>query len=215
MGYPCGYIYRDIEQGTDAWLEIKCGKVSASKIADVLSKGKGKEEAAGTRNYRAQLVCERLTGTVEETYCNEAMQRGTELEPIARECYEFLKGVTVEQVAFVDHPTVDMAGASPDGLVGDDGLIEIKCPNSANHIDYLLANATPAQYIKQMMWQMACTGRQWCDFVSYDPRLPEELQLFVVRLHRDDAMIAEMEAAVTSFNESVEKMIEDIRAIRG
>jgi hypothetical protein len=108
-----------------------------------------------------------------------------------------------------------MAGASPDGLVGEDGLIEIKAPNTANHIDYLLANAPPPQYVKQMQWQMACTGRLWCDFVSYDPRLPEELQLFVVRLHRDDAMIAEMETAVVAFNESVDKMIEDIRAIRG
>jgi len=203
-----------IEQGTEAWFQCRLGKVTASEVVDVMSKGKGSAESAGVRNYRAQLACERLTGEREKTYTNGAMQRGTDLEPMARECYEFLKGVTVEQVAFVDHPTVELSGASPDGLVGLDGLVEIKCPNSATHIDYLLAGEPPTTYIKQMVWQMACTGRQWCDFVSYDPRLPEELQLFVVRLHRDDAAIAEMEAAVIAFNHSVDKMIVDLMAVR-
>ena len=111
-------------------------------------------------------------------------------------------------------PNVAMSGASPDGLVGDDGLVEIKCPNSATHIDYLLAGEPPAAYVKQMYWQMACTGRQWVDFVSYNPRLPEELQLFVVRLQRNDAAIVEMEMAVIDFNESVTKMIEQLQSIR-
>lgn len=204
----------EITQGTPEWFALRLGKVTASKVADVMSKSKGGAESAGVRNYRAALVCERLTGQREETYTNGAMQRGTDLEPLARECYEFLTGNTVDQVAFVDHPTIPMSGASPDGLIGEDGLTEIKCPNSATHIDYLLNGVPPSTYVPQMAWQMACTGRKWCDFVSYDPRLPEELQLFVVRLHRDDAMIAEMESAVISFNASVEKMISDLKAIR-
>lgn len=204
----------EITQGTPEWFTLRLGKVTASKVADVMSKGKGGAESAGVRNYRAALVCERLTGQREETYTNGAMQRGTDLEPLARECYEFLTGNTVDQVAFVDHPTIPMSGASPDGLIGEDGLTEIKCPNSATHIDYLLNGVPPLTYVPQMAWQMACTGRKWCDFVSYDPRLPEELQLFVVRLHRDDAMIAEMEQAVIAFNASVDRMIADLKAIR-
>lgn len=202
----------DIIQGSPEWFAMRLGKVTASKIADVMSKGKGGAESAGVRNYRAQLVCERLTGTVEETYTNGAMARGIELEPIARECYEFIKGVTVKQVAFVDHPTIPMSGASPDGCLEDGGLIEIKVPNTATHIEYLLGGKPPAQYIPQMLWQMACTGAAYCDFVSYDDRLPEEMQLFIVRFHRDDAAIAEMEAAVIAFNQSVEKMIADLKA---
>jgi putative phage-type endonuclease len=204
----------ELIQGSPEWFAARLGKVTASKIADVLSKGKGNVEPAGVRNYRAQLVCERLTGQREELYINGAMQRGTDLEPLARECYEFIKGVTVEQVGFVNHPAISMAGASPDGLVGDDGLVEIKCPNTATHIDYLLGGKPPAQYIPQMQWQMACTERKWCDFVSYDNRLTEELQLFIVRLERDDSFIAETELAVIAFNLSVEKMIEDLKAIK-
>lgn len=200
----------EIIQGTPEWLKLRLGKVTASRVADVMSKGKGSAESAGVRNYRAQLVCERLTGTVEETYTNSAMQRGVELEPIARECYEFVSGNTVEQVAFVDHPTIPMSGASPDGLIGDDGLLEIKCPNTATHIEYLLCGEPPAAYTKQMTWQLACTGRKWVDFVSYDPRLPEDLQLFVVRFRRDEGDIKEMEAAVIEFNASVDKMIEEL-----
>ncbi len=204
----------EITQGSQVWFAMRLGKVTASKVADVMSKGKGSAESAGVRNYRAQLVAERLTGTVEETYTNGAMQRGTGLEPLARECYEFLKGCTVDQVAFVDHPTIPMSGASPDGCIGEDGLVEIKCPNTATHIDYLLCGEPPATYIKQMTWQLACTGRKWVDFVSYDPRLPEDLQLFVVRFRRDDGDIEEMEKAVAVFNWSVEKMIADLKALR-
>ena len=214
MTYPCGKVYTDFEQCSPEWFAIKLGKVSASKIADVMSKGKSNAESAGVRNYRAALVCERLTNTREETFINGAMARGTELEPLARLCYEFINGVTVEQVAFVDHPTIPMAGASPDGCINDDGLLEIKCPNTATHIEYLLGNVPPSQYAPQMQWQMACTGRSWCDFVSYDNRLPEDFQLFIVRLNRDDAMIAEMEQAVINFNQSVDKMIADLKALR-
>lgn len=213
MTYPCGKIYTDVEQGTEAWHLIRTGKITASKIADVMAKVKT-GEAAAVKNYRATIVCERLTGTREEFYCNAAMQRGTELEPLARECYEFVTGIEVEQVAFVDHPYIDLAGMSPDGLCGDSGMVEIKCPNTATHIEYLLGGKPPSQYIPQMMWQMACSGRLWCDFVSYDNRLPEELQLFICRLDRDNAMIAEMEKAVFEFQSSITKMISDLKALR-
>jgi putative phage-type endonuclease len=203
----------DIVQGSESWFQCRLGKVTASKVADVMAKVKTGETAA-VKYYRAQLVCERLTSTREESYINAAMQRGTDLEPMARECYEFLTGNTVEQVAFVDHPYIPMSGASPDGLIGTDGNLEIKCPNTATHIEYLLGGKPPAQYVPQMQWQMACTGRLWTDFVSYDPRLPEEMQLFVCRLDRDDAMIAEMETTVIAFNASVEKMIADLKSIR-
>jgi putative phage-type endonuclease len=204
----------EIIQGTPEWFALRLGKVTASRVGDVMSKGKGSAESAGVRNYRAQLVCERLTGTVEETYTNSAMQRGVDLEPIARECYEFISGNTVEQVAFVDHPTIPMAGASPDGCIGEEGLLEIKCPNTAAHIEYLLCGEPPTTYVKQMTWQLACTGRKWVDFVSYDPRLPEDLQLFVVRFRRDEGDIQEMESAVIAFNASVETMIADLKALR-
>lgn len=215
MTYPCGKIYKDIEQGSEEWFALKLGKVSASKIADVMSRGKGSAEPAGVRNYRAAIVCERLTGQREETYTNGAMARGTELEPMARECYEFLTGATVEQVAFVDHPTIKLAGCSPDGILDGGGLIEIKCPNTATHIEYLLGKVPPTQYIPQMQFQMACTGATYCQFVSYDPRLPEDLQLFVAKLDRDDAYITQMENAIIAFQESVESMLISLRAIRG
>lgn len=211
---PCGQIYRDVEQGTDEWKQIRVGKVTASKIADLMSKGKGGSESAGVRNYRSQILCERLTNTVEETYINGAMLRGIELEPMARSCYEFIKGVEVEQVAFVDHPSIILSGASPDGICGN-GLVEIKCPNTATHIEYLLGGKAPSQYIPQMQWQMACTGSEWCDFVSYDNRLPEDLQLFIIRLERDNSLIADMEQAVKQFNQSVDEMIDQLKKIRG
>src|SRR5690606_15666900 len=136
---------------------------------------------ADRANYHAQLVTERLTGAVAESYTNAAMQWGTDTEPMAREAYSENALCVVEEVAFVHHPVIEMAGASPDGLIGDDGLVEIKCPNSATHIGTLTGNPIDRKYILQMQWQMACTERQWCDFASFDPRLPLEMQLHVQR----------------------------------
>ena len=187
-----------IEQRTDEWFASRCGKVTASRIADVMAKTKT-GYGAGRANYMAQLVAERLTGTTESGFTNAAMQWGTEKEPEARECYSFHRGLPVVEEGFVPHPAIDMAGASPDGLVGDDGLVEIKCPNTATHIDTLLGAAIDDKYVKQMQFQMACCGRQWCDFASYDPRLGVEMQLHVRRVERDDALIAEIEEAVAAF----------------
>lgn len=187
-----------IEQRSPEWFATRCGKVTASRIADVMAKTRT-GWGAGRANYMAQLVAERLTGTTEPGFTNAAMQWGTDKEPEARDCYAFDRGLSVVEVAFIDHPTIAMAGASPDGLIGDDGLVEIKCPNSATHIDTLLGSSIDDKYMKQMQFQMACCGRQWCDFVSYDPRLGVEMQLHVRRVPRDDDMIAEIEEAVSAF----------------
>lgn len=187
-----------MEQGTDDWFAARLGKVTASRVADVIAKTKT-GYSASRENYMAQLICERLTNTKGESFTNAAMQWGTETEPLARAAYEALKDVLVDEVGFVSHPTIEMAGASPDGLVGDSGLLEIKCPNTATHIDTLLSETVPTKYITQMQWQMVCTGRHWCDFVSFDPRLPAELQLFVKRVEYDPVYGAMLEKEVILF----------------
>lgn len=196
-------------QRTEEWFAARVGKVTASRIADVTAKTKT-GWGAGRKNYMAELVAERLTGNRNEGFTNAAMQWGTDTEPDAVAAYEFYQCVTVEPVGFVDHPNIEMTGASPDGLVGDDGLIEIKCPNTATHLDTILTGKIDGKYIKQMQWQMACTGRKWCDFASYDPRLPEHLRLWTNRVTRDDAMIAELESTVRDFLSELQTMIDNL-----
>jgi putative phage-type endonuclease len=187
-----------IEQGTPEWFAQRLGKVTASRVADVIAKTKT-GYSTSRDNYMAQLVCERLTGTVAESYTNAAMQWGTDNEPLARAAYEAKMDVLVDEVAMITHPRIEQAGASPDGLVGDDGLVEIKCPNTATHIDTLLTQTVPGKYVTQMQWQMSCTNRKWCDFVSFDPRMPKELQLFIKRVPRDEDYISMLEKEVLSF----------------
>jgi len=153
------------------------------------------------------LICERMTNTVAESYSNAAMQWGTETEPLARAAYESFADVLVDEVGYVPNPWINRAGASPDGLVGEHGLIEIKCPNTATHIDTLISDQVPSKYITQMQWQMACTGRRWCDFVSFDPRLPDGLQLFVKRVEYDAEYIAMLEKEIIKFLEEVDAKI--------
>lgn len=195
-----------IAQGSAEWFAQRAGKVTASRVADVIAKTKT-GWGASRANYAAQLVAERLTGNVEPTFTNAAMQWGTDKEPEAREAYEFHAGVFVDQVGMIDHPKIAMTGASPDGLVGDDGLVEIKCPNTATHIETLLSGKVPAKYVTQMAWQMACTGRAWCDFVSFDPRMPEHMRLFVQRVDRDDTLIETLEAEVSAFLTEVSETV--------
>lgn len=202
----------EIVQGTDEWHALRLGKVTASKVADVIAKTQ-KGYAASRANYAAQLITERLTGQPTETFTNAAMQWGTDMEPEARAAYEYYRAEDVVQVAFVNHPEIPDTGASPDGLVGPDGLVEIKCPNSATHIETLTGKSAPAKYITQMQWQMACTGRQWCDFVSYDPRLPESMRFYCVRVPRDNAMIAELEAEVVKFLGEVRAKVDQLKRI--
>ena len=195
-------------QGSPEWLSERAGKVTASMVSAVLAK----PETAGYRDYQAQLVAEILTGKPQGSdYTNAAMQFGTEMEPLARSAYEAETGFSVDEVGFCQHPTINRAGASPDGLVGKNSLVEIKVPKVATHLAYLIAGVVPVGYKNQMMWQMACTGRDWCDFVSFRPDLPEHLQLFVIRFKRDPARIIELETAVVAFLDSVEKMINQLK----
>jgi putative phage-type endonuclease len=201
----------DIIQGSPEWFAIRCGKVTASRVADVIAKTKT-GPSASRANYAAQLIAERLTGVVAESFSNAAMQHGTDTEPAARSAYEFYRNVDVTEIGFVPHPSIADAGASPDGLVDADGLVEIKCPNTATHIETLLGGSVPGKYITQMQWQMACTGRDWCDFVSYDPRLPESMKLFVQRVQRDPAAIVGLQTEVTTFLREIDAKVRDLRA---
>jgi putative phage-type endonuclease len=195
-------------QGTPEWLAERAGKVTASMVSAVLMK----PETAGYRDYQAQLVAEILTGKPQGSdFTNAAMQFGTETEPLARSAYEAETGFSVDEVGFCQHPSIKRAGASPDGLVGNSGLVEIKCPKVATHLAYLIADVVPAAYKNQMQWQMACTNRDWCDFVSFRPDLPEHLQLLIVRFKRDPARILELETAVIAFLDGVDKMLSQLK----
>lgn len=201
----------EIVQGSPEWHAIRLGKVTASRIADVCARTKT-GWGASRKNYLAELVAERLTGVKVEGFTNAAMQWGTEIEPEARVAYEFYRDASVSQVGFVPHPTIGDTGASPDGLVEQDGLVELKCPNTATHIETLLGGSIPEKYVLQMQWQMACTGRLWCDFASYDPRLPESMRLFVDRVRRDDALIEAVEKDVVSFLAELRDTVHRLRS---
>ena len=200
----------DIIQGSPEWFAARVAKVTASRVADVLSKVKS-GESASRKNLRTDLVIERLTGAKTEGFTNAAMEWGVETEPMARAAYEIATGNLVDQVGFVDHPMISNFGCSPDGLVGELGLVEIKCPNSATHLDYLETDKPPKKYLTQMQAQMACTNREWCDFVSFDPRLPDGLQLLIVRVDRDDKFIALMETEIINFLEEVDLTVAKLR----
>ncbi len=204
----------EIIQGSDAWKALRLGKVTASRVSDVVAKTKS-GYSASRANYAAQLIAERLTGTPAESYTNAAMQHGTETEPEARAAYEFYQGVTVQEVAFVAHPTIDQAGCSPDGLVDSDGLVEIKCPNTATHLETLIGQAVPGKYETQMQFQMACTGRKWVDFVSYDNRMPENMRLFVKRVERDPARIKELEGEIAAFLLEMAVKLSELNSLYG
>jgi len=196
----------DVVQGTPEWKSARAGIVTASRINDVMAKIKT-GEAAARQDYRAQIIAEILTGTPQDPdYANTAMIWGKEQEPNARSAYEMAQGVMVQQVGLVLHPALDRSAASPDGLV-DDGLLEIKCPKTATHLNYLLENRVPKEYEKQMLWQMACCERAWCDFVSFDPRLPEDMQLFIKRFSRNEARILEITEEVKLFLSEVDSVI--------
>jgi len=203
-------MYEDIQQGSEEWKKLRLGRVTASRVADIVAKTKS-GYSTSRANYAAQLICERLTGVPTEGFTNDAMRWGTETEPQARAAYEFYKDVDVRQVAFVLHPTIGDTGSSPDGLVGEDGLVEIKAPLTATHIETLKGKSVPQKYVTQIQWQLACTGRQWCDFVSFDPRMPENMQFFCVRVHRVPEIIEELEKEVIAFLKEVRETIEALQ----
>jgi putative phage-type endonuclease len=204
-----------IEQGSEEWKQQRVAKVTASRVADVIARTKT-GYGASRANYMAEIVAEMLTGApCESGFVNAAMQWGTNTEPQARAAVEFVHDITVELAGFVDHPTIPQSGASPDGYIETDGLIEIKCPNTATHIDTLLGKTVPAKYITQMQWQMACTGRAYCLFASFDPRMPPHMQLFVQRVNRDDATIRMLEGEVSRFLAEARVMVNELNALYG
>ena len=198
-----------MEQRSDEWFKARLGKVTASRICDVLAA----TSTAAYQNYQAQLIAERLTGEPYESHVTSAMQWGIEKEEDARSLYEFMTDETVMEIGFVPHFVIKESGASPDGLIGLNGQIEIKCPNTATHIKTLTTRKIEKKYRNQMTWQMACTGRAWCDFVSYDPRLPAEHNLCVIRFERDDEEVKEMELAVKQFIRSLDDKISKMKAV--
>jgi putative phage-type endonuclease len=201
-----------IEQRTEEWFQQRLGKVTASRISDVIAKTKT-GVSTSRQNYLVQLVSERLTGKKGDSFVNQAMLDGIEREGAARAIYMLNRDVSVTEVGFFDHPVIKNSGASPDGAVNAEeegkyaGLIEIKCPIETTHTNTLMSKSVPSKYIPQMQWQLACTGAKWVDFVSYNPNFPMELQLFVARVDRDDTYIAELEAEVIKFLEEVEQTI--------
>jgi len=203
---------RIIRQRTPDWEAARLGKATASRIADVIASTRS-GYAASRANYAAQLISERLTGVKAEAFESAAMRWGQEKEAEALEVYAFEEDADVTQVGFLDHPSIAMSGASPDGLVGDAGLVEIKCPLTATHIETLLGQAPPGRYLAQMQWQMAVAGRAWCDFVSYDPRLPRDMRLFVRRIDRDDRMIASLEREVQTFLSEIDAVIGKLQSL--
>jgi len=203
----------NVEQGTPEWKQARAGRVTASRIKDVLAKGKGSAESASRADFRMEIVCSMLTGEPQEDgFFSKDMAWGVDHESEAREAYSVENGVLVDQVGMVVHIGDDRCAASPDGMVGWDGenepegLVEIKCPKTKTHIGYLMAGGVPTEYQPQMLWQMACTGAQWCDFVSYDPRLSEALQLYICRFPRDEARIEEIQNEVSRFLDECEKL---------
>lgn len=200
----------NIIQGTKEWYDLRRGKITASRIADVMAKTKT-GYGASRANYMAELIIQIITDTTPESYTSPAMQWGTECEPQARDAYSFYTGCKITEVGFIIHPDIHQSGASPDGLIGEDGLLEIKCPNSATHLDTLLSGKTDRKYILQMQWQMACTGRKWCDFVSYDPRFPEHMSIFIKRIDRDDELIDEITTEVMKFSSELNSKLDDLK----
>lgn len=200
-----------MEQRSEEWFQARLGKVTASRVADVLAKIKS-GESASRRNYKIQLVSERLTGEKQETYVNQAMQDGIDREQFARDRYVQQFG-EVEEVGFVKHPTLE-AGASPDGMVGDDGIIEIKCPMGSTHTETLMTQDIPSKYIPQVQFQLLVTGRKWCDFVSYNPMFPEHLQVFVKRIEADPVYQKELESEVKQFLGEVDDVINKLKEIK-
>lgn len=193
----------EVIQRSEEWFKQKYGNASASRISDVIAKTKS-GYSASRENYMTQLVLERF-GVFEESFTNRSIEWGIETEPLARLEYEANTGNMVTEVGYILHPTIAKSGASPDGKIGDKGLLEIKCPDTKTHFSYLLAGIVPPKYIPQMAWQMACTGAEWVDFISYDPRAPKGLDCFEIRYHRDSEYIAMLESEVKVFLDEVDK----------
>ena len=202
----------EMEQRTEAWRLARVGFVTASRIADLMARTKS-GYGASRANYMSELIVERMTGVPTEHFVSKEMQWGIDHEEEARIAYEERTGEIVQQVGFIEHPTILHSGASPDGFVGDNGLVEIKCPNTSTHIDTILSDQADSRYYKQMQWQMECSGRRWCDFVSFDPRMPEKLRLFVARVPYDADFISKACIEVGKFLDELADKISSLEAL--
>jgi putative phage-type endonuclease len=199
-------------QQSDAWLRNRVGRITGSRIADVISvltrtsgAKKAGDPSAKRDAYKLELIAERLTGRAKDHYVSMAMEHGTATEDDARLYYEGALRMMCEPVSFVLHPKYDFTGSSPDALVGEDGILEIKCPDTTTHLDYVLGGKVPDEYLPQIMWELACTGRKWADFVSYDPRIQDDkLRFFYRRVERDEALIAHYTEQVLKLNAEIE-----------
>ncbi len=202
----------DAPQRSEGWYQAKLGKVGASRIGDIMARTKT-GYSTSRANYMAELVCERLTGVTTEGYTNAAMQWGIDKEPDAKALYTMIHDSAIEDAGFIEHPRIAMSGCSPDGFVGGDGLIEVKCPNTATQIETLLSGTIDGKYTLQMQFQMAVTGRKWCDFASFDPRLPPEMQLWVKRVERDDDLIGVIEKEVAGFLAELDSKVSKLQSL--
>lgn len=204
-----------IEQGTPEWYAVRLGKITGSRISDMMAQGKGGAPSASRANYAAELVCERMTGmNTPSGFSSYDTDRGNELEPFARAAYCERTEVLVEQIGFFDHPAIPWFGVSPDGFVDDDGTVEIKCPNAANHIATIIAGKPPSKYLPQMQAGLLVTGRKWCDYISFHPDLPEHLRCIVYRINADAEYQKTVEDAVVAFNAEIDAIIAKLEAFR-
>ena len=210
-------IIRNIAQGSPEWMALRVGKIGGSRISDLLTEGRGGAESLTKRKYKNELIRERLTGRKLDTYKTPAMQRGIDLEPMARAWYEVKYNTFVDQVAIVLHPSIEGGQCSPDGIVeATNSLIEIKIPNPENHLDNILTGGKQLeQYYDQVQWQLACMPeKEFCDLVSYDPEMPDHLQGFVKRIYRDDEYINNMQNAVIAFLSEIETIVNNLKEIQ-
>jgi len=205
-----------MEQRSEEWFAARAGKFTASRVGALMAVGRNGKPLKGREELISTLAVERLTGHCVETYSNAAMQRGTEMEPEARDAYVFETGHVVEEVAFVEFANLPNTGCSPDGLIGDDGMVEIKCPSAMNRHIGALRNADHAkEYRWQLQHQLLCTGRDWVDIVSYDPRFPASLQLAIHRVERDNGALEELTKAIGVADKEVEALVEELRKMGG
>jgi hypothetical protein len=202
----------DVPQGSVEWALVRVGRVTASNVSKVLSRSRDRKSEGATRaNYKARIIAEILTGRPQEDdYTNDDMDGGIEREPLARAAYEVCIDDFVDQVGFVIHPRMERSGASPDGLVGKPGMVQIKCPKPATHIAYRCAGVVPSKYEPQLAWEMETCEREWSDFVSYCPDFPAPANLFVVRQFHDPRRAREIAAEINHFNREVDELIEKL-----
>lgn len=197
-------IIHECDQRTEEWHALRLGRITGTGFSKVLAKGQGKTR----KSYMLQLAAERLTGESEDSYINEDMKRGMELEDEAFEFYEGVNLTPVQKVGFVERD--EWIGVSPDGLIGDDGLLELKCPRSTTHLTNIMDNRMPPTYKAQVQGQIWVCEKEWCDFTSYDPRVKDK-KMFTFRVFRDDNYLDNLEKECYTFVNELKEMIERIK----